>query len=215
MGSYGSGMCNPAPTSRRSLTSASCLQWPGAATVHTWPVATLMAVYRYGNSRHHSQPPACRRSPGIATGCRDWPLPPTAADWPARVGIGQSESGTWQVGAVSTLLRGIQSGCNAWRGARMDARWPAPALTTRFGSGTRSRAALGRYCRGIPLLCIVSPSRPIAVFCLVAVKIGPCGCGTWRADTACASSRAMQALNTMWRGVRMGNDWPVSEPICW
>src|SRR5438132_1020771 len=127
MGSYGSGMCNPAPTSRRSLTNASCLQWPGAPTVHTWPVATLMAVYRSGNSRPHSQPPACRRSPGIATGCRDWPLPPTAADWPARVGIGRSDSGTWKVGAVSTRLRGIPSGCNAWRGARMDARWPAPA----------------------------------------------------------------------------------------
>ena len=59
-----------------------------------------------------TQPATCVQTLSAAyeLGVRDWPLPPTVTSWPARVGIGRSDSGTWKVGAVSIRLRGIQSG---------------------------------------------------------------------------------------------------------
>ena len=124
--------------------------------------------------------------------------------WPARVGIGRSDSGTWPVDAVSIRLRSIRTMYTPWPGVLMDAPWPVVALMTLSGSGMSSEAVIAWYCMGIPTVCIASPSHPTAAFCSVAVKINR-RVGTSRADTACASSRATRSrlrryLESRWHG---------------
>ena len=51
-------------------------------------------------------------SAGIPTGCWGWPLPPTARSWPARVGIGPSDCGTWKAGRLLQTLTGIRTRCS-------------------------------------------------------------------------------------------------------
>ena len=87
-------------------------RWPGARMDACSPVATSRAPFGCGRSRPAGEPPASRSSLGIAVGCADWPLLPTAQAWRARAGMAASSCGSWEKEAACACasgFRGIRS----------------------------------------------------------------------------------------------------------
>jgi len=84
---------------RRGTPSRTCRipvrssHWPGVRMVGCSPVAISRERFGCGRCRMRDQLPTFRYWRGIPTGCGDWPLPPTAANSPARVMMAPSSSG--------------------------------------------------------------------------------------------------------------------------